>query len=131
MEHGFDSRRRYNVMLLRCDKGILLCEAKASVVANNALSRCSRRRYNKKTMLIRRFRLVARTHASHAWNTGSIPVGATELESLGVLFLLTTFAFRNTHCTNFVAQQKFSVGNIVHVRLFPNRNIIFQGLFYP
>ena len=45
MEHGFDSRRRYNVMLLRCDKGILLCEAKASVVANNALSRCSRRHY--------------------------------------------------------------------------------------
>ena len=25
-----------------------------------------------------RFRLVARTHASHAWNTGSIPVGATK-----------------------------------------------------
>ena len=24
-----------------------------------------------------RFRLAARTHASHAWNTGSIPVGAT------------------------------------------------------
>ena len=26
----------------------------------------------------RRFRLAARTHASHAWNTGSIPVGATK-----------------------------------------------------
>ena len=26
-----------------------------------------------------RFRLVARTHASHAWNTGSIPVGATSV----------------------------------------------------
>ena len=25
-----------------------------------------------------RFRLAARTHASHAWNTGSIPVGATK-----------------------------------------------------
>ena len=28
-----------------------------------------------------RFRLAARTHASHAWNTGSIPVGATTSES--------------------------------------------------
>ena len=29
-----------------------------------------------------RFRLVARTHASHAWNTGSIPVGATSVRTL-------------------------------------------------
>ena len=29
-------------------------------------------------MKLWRFRLVARTHASHAWNTGSIPVGATK-----------------------------------------------------
>ena len=28
-----------------------------------------------------RFRLVARTHASHAWNTGSIPVGATSVRT--------------------------------------------------
>ena len=28
-----------------------------------------------------RFRLAARTHASHAWNTGSIPVGATKKTS--------------------------------------------------
>ena len=27
-----------------------------------------------------RFRLAARTHASHAWNTGSIPVGATKVK---------------------------------------------------
>ena len=47
MEHGFDSRRRYN--------------------ANVA-----------DIMNLWRFRLVARTHASHAWNTGSIPVGATK-----------------------------------------------------
>ena len=31
-----------------------------------------------KQIEIWRFRLVARTHASHAWNTGSIPVGATK-----------------------------------------------------
>ena len=29
--------------------------------------------------MIWRFRLAARTHASHAWNTGSIPVGATKM----------------------------------------------------
>ena len=33
-------------------------------------------------MLLWRFRLVARTHASHAWNTGSIPVGATSVRTL-------------------------------------------------
>ena len=46
----------------------------------------SRRRYKKQNnntsvfflMPSWRFRLVARTHASHAWNTGSIPVGATK-----------------------------------------------------
>ena len=32
-----------------------------------------------------RFRLVARTHASHAWNTGSIPVGATLVRTFKVL----------------------------------------------
>ena len=31
-----------------------------------------------------RFRLAARTHASHAWNTGSIPVGATILKQYPV-----------------------------------------------
>ena len=31
----------------------------------------------KRLRRIWRFRLAARTHASHAWNTGSIPVGAT------------------------------------------------------
>ena len=37
----------------------------------------------------RRFRLVARTHASHAWNTGSIPVGATKrIGIFPVLFYL-------------------------------------------
>ncbi len=30
------------------------------------------------THIFWRFRLAARTHASHAWNTGSIPVGATK-----------------------------------------------------
>ena len=33
-----------------------------------------------------RFRLAARTHASHAWNTGSIPVGATKRHPIGCLF---------------------------------------------
>ena len=36
-------------------------------------------------LIIWRFRLVARTHASHAWNTGSIPVGATRLGPYEVL----------------------------------------------
>ena len=39
----------------------------------------------------RRFRLAARTHASHAWNTGSIPVGATSRRHVpvwGVSFFL-------------------------------------------
>ena len=36
----------------------------------------------------RRFRLAARTHASHAWNTGSIPVGATKRHPNGCLFFL-------------------------------------------
>ena len=36
----------------------------------------------------RRFRLAARTHASHAWNTGSIPVGATKRHSFECLFFL-------------------------------------------
>ena len=34
-----------------------------------------------------RFRLAARTHASHAWNTGSIPVGATKKGVLRNSFL--------------------------------------------
>ena len=34
----------------------------------------------------RRFRLAARTHASHAWNTGSIPVGATKRHLKECLF---------------------------------------------
>ena len=34
-----------------------------------------------------RFRLVARTHASHAWNTGSIPVGATKERLVPFFFL--------------------------------------------
>ena len=49
-----------------------------------------------------RFRLVARTHASHAWNTGSIPVGATSVRTLsGSIFFacvhrrLTKLAIRN------------------------------------
>ena len=49
-----------------------------------------------------RFRLVARTHASHAWNTGSIPVGATSVRTLGSNFFcayghrrLTTLAVRD------------------------------------
>ena len=46
----------------------------------------------------RRFRLVARTHASHAWNTGSIPVGATSVRTFsGSNFFvcqLTMLAFR-------------------------------------
>ena len=42
-----------------------------------------------------RFRLAARTHASHAWNTGSIPVGATlplGFQPEGI-FVLDTFCF--------------------------------------
>ncbi len=35
-----------------------------------------------------RFRLAARTHASHAWNTGSIPVGATKRLNFGWVFFL-------------------------------------------
>ena len=54
MEHGFDSRRRYNANV-------------ADIL---------------KTW---RFRLVARTHASHAWNTGSIPVGATKANVADIL----------------------------------------------
>ena len=56
MEHGFDSRRRYKSSKLKSIK-----------VAN---------------LKLWRFRLVARTHASHAWNTGSIPVGATSVRTL-------------------------------------------------
>ena len=37
---------------------------------------------SKTTNFLRRFRLVARTHASHAWNTGSIPVGATNVSKV-------------------------------------------------
>ena len=37
-----------------------------------------------------RFRLAARTHASHAWNTGSIPVGATNrLVNTNLFFFLS------------------------------------------
>ena len=54
LEHEFDSRRRYKLKVTEY-KG------------------------NK----IWRFRLVARTHASHAWNTGSIPVGATKKSKYG------------------------------------------------
>ena len=35
-----------------------------------------------------RFRLAARTHASHAWNTGSIPVGATKRDTFEYLFFV-------------------------------------------
>ena len=47
-------------------------------------------------LLIWRFRLAARTHASHAWNTGSIPVGATIKENANLMvcifyFLLSFF----------------------------------------
>ena len=41
-----------------------------------------------------RFRLAARTHASHAWNTGSIPVGATKkgvLRNSFFMFYATLF----------------------------------------
>ena len=53
-EHEFDSRRRYKASRYGC----------------------------KKHMPLWRFRLVARTHASHAWNTGSIPVGATKANTV-------------------------------------------------
>ena len=47
----------------------------------------------------RRFRLAARTHASHAWNTGSIPVGATKRDTLkSVSFFL--FVSGVGHCLN-------------------------------
>ena len=65
----------------------------------------SRRRYNANVadiLKIWRFRLVARTHASHAWNTGSIPVGATSVRTLsGSNFFvygprrLTSLAYRD------------------------------------
>ena len=79
MEHGFDSRRRY--------KKANTVKIGAKTHASHTLSFLehefdSRRRYKLKVTeykgnKIWRFRLVARTHASHAWNTGSIPVGAT------------------------------------------------------
>ena len=56
----------------------------------------SRRRYiaNVADILkIWRFRLVARTHASHAWNTGSIPVGATKHIIKQVTHKVTCFFF--------------------------------------
>ena len=55
-----------------------------------------------KGLLAWRFRLSARTHASHAWKTGSIPVGATRKETtdwlslflLCVLSLSLSLSFR-------------------------------------
>ena len=46
-----------------------------------------------------RFRLVARTHASHAWNTGSIPVGATLVRTFWVLFFCLAL-IGNTCCSH-------------------------------
>ena len=47
-----------------------------------------------------RFRLVARTHASHAWNTGSIPVGATLVRTFWVLFFFCLALIDNTCCSH-------------------------------
>ncbi len=70
-EHEFDSRRRYKKQA-NTGKDIKCVPVGAS----------------KTTISLRRFRLVARTHASHAWNTGSIPVGATNLNKVITLFFL-------------------------------------------
>ena len=69
MEHGFDSRRRYKPQEKLCKQPFQW-----------------------------RFRLVARTHASHAWNTGSIPVGATSVRTLrkGPIFFVYTHVKKTT-----------------------------------
>ena len=80
-EHEFDSRRRYKQQIRQ--KQVARTHASHSLFFYEH-EFDSRRRY--KTVLhsgaflmpLWRFRLVARTHASHAWNTGSIPVGATK-----------------------------------------------------
>ena len=60
-EHEFDSRRRY----------------KANTWIPLICAKLKAKEYKNSDLKLWRFRLVARTHASHAWNTGSIPVGAT------------------------------------------------------
>ena len=43
---------------------------------------------------------MARTHASHAWNTGSIPVGATKERPVPFFFLFGGYAFLvSTHAS--------------------------------
>ena len=75
MEHGFDSRRRYNF-------GI-----------------------NSPAWGTWRFRLAARTHASHAWNTSSILVGATIGNNVAELTEKEsgTFIFVNILCFSFLS----------------------------
>ena len=75
MEHGFDSRRRYNF-------GI-----------------------NSPAWGTWRFRLAARTHASHAWNTSSILVGATIGNNVAELTEKEsgTFFFVNILCLSFLS----------------------------
>ena len=74
LEHEFDSRRRYKLKVTEY-KG------------------------NK----IWRFRLVARTHASHAWNTGSIPVGATSVRTQSSSIF---FAYRSRKSTSLFCIRK-------------------------
>ena len=50
-----------------------------------------------------RFRLVARTHASHAWNTGSIPVGATSVRTQSSSIF---FAYRSRKSTSLFCIRK-------------------------
>ena len=115
MEHGFDSRRRYNAIvadILKLWRFRLVARTHASHAWNTgsipvgATKKQIRENWwlghmpltpclftNTRSIPVgatrclnvfikRRFRLVARTHASHAWNTGSIPVGATSVRTL-------------------------------------------------
>ena len=67
MEHGFDSRRRYK----EANTVNISVDAEYSTLKSIKIA----------NLKLWRFRLVARTHASHAWNTGSIPVGATSVRT--------------------------------------------------
>ena len=62
----------------------------------------------------RRFRLVARTHASHAWNTGSIPVGATK-SKYGKKMVARTHASHTLSCYEhrFDSRRRYKESNVV------------------
>ena len=80
-------------------------------------------------MKLWRFRLVARTHASHAWNTGSIPVGATssKLKSIKLADILKLWRFRLVARTH--ASHAWNTGSIpvgaTSVRTLSGSNFFF------